>query len=152
MDFLKTSTPIQNAIQLVQNSPAFHSILDLYSRLSRNEVVFLGAASLFTIYNLLSYIKARYQKKYNLPPMVPLGLPVFGHSLYLMTFPNKFIDYCNGKYGELYNLNLLGKTVTIASGKCAEEVLKADHDDLSLEQGILKGSTCHYYALHSEAK
>jgi hypothetical protein len=139
METFKYSAPIQNAIQIVQKSSLVHSFQKVINQSSRNELLFLGTASFITFYNLFSYIKTRKQKQYNLPPMVPFALPVFGHSLYLAAFSNKFIDYCNNKYGELYNLNLLGKTTTIASGKCAEEALKAEHDELSLEHGILEG-------------
>ncbi|KAI8640968.1 cytochrome P450 [Parasitella parasitica] len=141
MDYLNTLTraaPIQHAIQLILQAPVSHQWVDFYKRSTRNELAFLGAATLLTAYNLVSYIKTRRQRL-NLPPTVPLSLPLVGHTLYMMTMSNKFIDWCNKNYGELYNLNFLGKQVTVASGKCAEEALKADQSDLSLEEGIVKG-------------
>lgn len=142
MDYLNTltkSAPIHNAIQLIQQSPITHRWTDFYRRSTRNELAFLGAAAFLTVYNLASYIKAKRQRL-NLPPTVPFSLPFVGHSLYVMTMPNKFIDWCNRNYGELYNLDLLGKEITVASGKCAEEALKADQLDLSLEEGVVKGN------------
>ncbi|KAL9541263.1 hypothetical protein MBANPS3_009220 [Mucor bainieri] len=140
MDYLNTlskSAPIHQAVELIQQSHLTHRWMDFYKRSTRSELTFLGAAAFLTLYNLSSYIKAKRQKLH-LPPTVPFSLPLVGHSLYLMVMPNKFIDWCNKNYGELYNINMLGKEVTVASGKCAEEALKADQADLSLEEGVVK--------------
>lgn len=144
MDYLNTlskSAPIHQAVELIQQSQLAHRWMDFYKRSTRNELTFLGAAAFLTLYNLSSYIKAKRQKLH-LPPTVPFSLPLLGHSLYLMAMPNKFIDWCNKHYGELYIINMLGKEVTVASGKCAEEALKADQADLSLEEGVVKGRAC----------
>lgn len=77
--------------------------------------------------------------------MVPFGLPFIGHSLYLALSPHKYLDWCNKKYGELYDLNIRGKRVTIANGKMGEEVLMADSNDLSLDAGLFKGKQYHYH-------
>lgn len=77
--------------------------------------------------------------KLNLPPTVAYNLPLFGHNLYMMVMPSKFLDWCNEKYGEIYNLNLQGRMITVASGKLGEETMKADADDLSIAQGIVRG-------------
>jgi hypothetical protein len=142
MDFVNTlsqSAPIHNAIQLIAQLPITHQLTSVYQRSSRNELAFVGAATFLTLYNLSSYIKSKTQKL-NLPPTVPFALPLIGHTLYTILMPNKFIDWCNNKYGELYTLELLGKTVTVANGKCAEEAMKAEATDLSLEHGILRGT------------
>ncbi|KAF1797439.1 cytochrome P450 [Mucor lusitanicus] len=98
--------------------------------------MFVGAAAFLTLYNLKTYINAKRQKL-NLPPYVPYGLPLIGHTLYLMASPFKFVDWCNKNYGEIYDINLLGKTVTVTSKKCAEETFKAETSDLSLNEGIV---------------
>lgn len=141
MEYLSTlskSAPIHQAVALIQQSHLAHRWTDFYKRSTRSELTFLGAAAFLTLYNLSSYIKAKRQKLH-LPPTVPYSLPLLGHSLYLMIMPAKFIDWCDKNYGELYNINMLGNEVTVASGKCAEEALKADQADLSLEEGVVKG-------------
>lgn len=141
MDYLQTisqSAPIHNAIRLIQNLPLTHKLEEFYKRASRNELMFVGAAAFLTLYNLKTYINAKRQKL-NLPPYVPYGLPLIGHTLYLMASPFKFVDWCNKNYGEIYDINLLGKTVTVTSKKCAEETFKAETSDLSLNEGIVNG-------------
>ncbi|KAI8061955.1 cytochrome P450 [Thamnidium elegans] len=140
MDYLnklQSNTPIQNAIQLIKQLPVSHRLTDMYKRSTKNELMLVGAATFITLYNLSAYIKAQRQKLH-LPPTVPFSLPLFGHTLYLMAMPNKFLDWCNQKYGEIYNLDVNGKTVTVTNGKSAEEAMKADQDDLSLEHGIVR--------------
>ncbi|KAI9469974.1 MAG: cytochrome P450 [Benjaminiella poitrasii] len=131
MDYLKPST----SIQFLQ--PLTHHLNELFRRSTKKELVFLGATTALTIYNLSAYITAKRQKL-NLPPTVAFSLPFIGHNLYMMLMPNKFIDWCNNTYGEIYNLVIFGQTVTVASGKCAEEALKAKSEDLSLEHGVLR--------------
>lgn len=141
MDYLQTisqSAPIHNAIRLIQNLPATHRLEEFYKRASRNELIFVGSAVFLTLYNLKAYINAKRQKL-NLPPTVAYGLPLVGHTLYLMLSPFKFIDWCNKNYGELYDLNLLGKTITVANKKCAEETFKAESSDLSFTEGLVLG-------------
>lgn len=141
MDYLnklQTNAPIQNAIQLIKQLPVTHRLTDMYKRSTKNELMFVGAATFITLYNLSAYIKAQRQKL-NLPPAVPFSLPLFGHTLYLMIMPNKFLDWCNEKYGEVYNLDVNGKTVTVTNGKSSEEAMKANQEDLSLEHGIVRG-------------
>lgn len=141
MDYLNTLTtnaPIQNAVQLIKQFPVTHRLTDMYKRSSKNELMFVGAATFLTLYNLSAYIKAKRQKL-NLPPMASYSLPLFGHGLYLMLMPNKFIDWCIKTYGEVYTVNMFGKTITVANGKSGEEALKADTEDLSLDQGIVRG-------------
>lgn len=142
MDYIKTlshSTPINDAIQLIQQLPITHTLTHYYSRSLRNERIFVGAATFLTIYNLVSYIKEK-TKRLHEPPMVPFGLPFVGHTLYLFLFPKQFIDWCNHRYGELYNIIFFGKTVTVSSGLIAQEVLKADMKDLSLDEATGTGT------------
>jgi hypothetical protein len=142
MDYLNTvisnNAPIQNAVRLIKQYPATNHLIDIYNRSSKKERYFVGVATFITLYNLSAYIKEKRQKLH-LPPLVPFGLPLLGHNLYLMLFPGKFIDWCSAKYGEVYRLQLLGKTVTVAGGKSAEEAMKAEQSDLSLEHGIVRG-------------
>jgi hypothetical protein len=156
MNYLDTLTTnpnghIQKAVQLIQQLPVTHWLSNTYSQSTRNELTLIGTATFLTLYNFISYIKSK-REKLNLPPTVPFGLPLLGHTLYLAFFPKKFIDWCNSKYGEVYNIHHLGKLVTIASGRCAEEAMKAESSELSLEHGILRGtkykniiSLCHAY-------
>jgi hypothetical protein len=141
MDYLNTisqSAPIHNAIRLIQKSPISHRLEGLYKRASRNELIFVGAATFLALYNLKAYVNAKRQKL-NIPPAVPYSLPLLGHTLYLMISPFKFIDWCNKNYGEIYDINMLGKIITVTSKKCAEETFKADASDLSLGEGIVNG-------------
>lgn len=132
------SAPINNAIQLLQRSPVVHYLGDLNKRSTKSERIFIGVASFITFYNLVSYIKEKRQKLHA-PPTVPFGIPFIGHMPYLMFMPNKFIDWCNKKYGEVYNIKNFGSIVTVVSGSSAREVLKADSSDLSMEEGTVKG-------------
>ncbi|KAI8879133.1 cytochrome P450 [Backusella circina FSU 941] len=119
------------------------------TQLSRNEkTVIVGLAAL-TLYNLTTYINSRRQKL-NKPPVVAYKLPIIGHSLYMMWNHNKFIDWCTKKYGELYTVNIMGKTITIARGKAAEEALKSSCEDLSLHHGVII-DILHMDYLHEDA-
>ncbi|KAG2210477.1 hypothetical protein INT47_002419 [Mucor saturninus] len=141
MDYLNklatNNAPIHNAVKLIKQLPVTHKLTDMYRRSSKNELMFIGAATFLTLYNLSAYIKAKRQRL-NLPPTIPFALPIVGHSLYLMYTPSRFLDWCNEKYGEVYNLNVLGKIITVASGKSAEEALIADQSDLSLDHGVVR--------------
>lgn len=143
MDYLNTvvshSAPIQNAVRLIKQLPVTNHLIDIYNRSSKNERYFIGAATFITLYNLSAYIKEKRQKLH-LAPLVPFGLPLLGHDLYLTLFPGKFIDWCSTKYGEVYRIQHLGKVITVASGKSAEEAMKAEQSDLSLEHGIIRGN------------
>lgn len=142
MDYINTlitqNAPIHNAVQLIKQFPVTHKLTDMYKRSSKNELMFIGAATFIALYNLSAYLNTKRQKL-NLPPTVPYGLPLVGHSLYLMFMPSKFLDWCNKNYGEVYNLNVLGKIMTVASGKSAEEAMKSDTADLSLDHGVVRG-------------
>lgn len=138
------STPIQHAIQLVQKSPWVHYLGDLNRRSTRNERIFLGVASALTAYNLISYLKERRQRL-RAPPSVAFGLPLVGHAPYLLFMPNKFIDWCTRKYGEVYNVRNFGKVITVVSGDSARDVLKANSEDLSMEEGSVKGIIYIYF-------
>ncbi|KAI8068359.1 cytochrome P450 [Gongronella butleri] len=98
------------------------------------------------VYQAVYYFRLKYQKL-NLPPRVPYSLPLVGHSLYLAWDANRFIDWCTKKYGEVFDIDLFGGPVTIASGRAGEEVLKADPEYLSLEEGILKDVLHLHYAI-----
>ncbi|KAI7895834.1 cytochrome P450 [Mucor mucedo] len=141
MDYLNTltthNTHIHNAVDLVRKFPVTQKLTDMYKRSSKNELLFIGAATYIALYNFSAYIKEKRQKLNN-PPAVPYGLPIFGHSLYLIFFPGKFMDWCNEKYGEMYNLNLRGKTVTVVGGKSGEESMKSDATELSLSDAIVR--------------
>jgi hypothetical protein len=147
MDYLKmlanNNTPINNAVNLIKQLPITRELASMYSRSSRSELYFLGAATFITLYNISAYIKAK-REKLNLPPSVPFSLPIVGHTLYLTFMPNKFMDWCNEKYGEVYNLDVLGKTVTVTNGLSAQEALKAEHSDLSLEHGVIRGKLSYF--------
>lgn len=142
MDYLDTlvrqNAPIQNAVKLIKQFPVTHKLTDMYNRSSKNELWLIGTATFITLYNLSSYLKEKRQKL-NLPPTVPFGLPLFGHTLYLMFMPRKFLNWCNKNYGEVYNLTLQGSVVTVTSGKSAEEAFKTKNTILSLDQGIVRG-------------
>lgn len=133
-----TNGPIHSAVELVQKLPITNRLTDVYKRSSKNELCFIGAATFITLYNLSSYIKERRQRL-NLAPTVPFGLPILGHTPYMMLMPTKFLDWCNKTYGEVYNLKVRGKLVTVTNGKCAEESLKAEREELSLSHGLVQG-------------
>lgn len=113
-------------------------LMDFYRRSNRTELFILGGATFLTFYNLASYIRAK-REKLRLPPRVGYSLPIVGHFLYLVYDSNRFIDWCTRTYGEVYDLDLFGSRITVTSGRTAEQVLKADASELSLEEGILKG-------------
>lgn len=138
MDYLPAATqaPIQRAVELLQ--PKLDTLLRLYRRSSRTELALIGGATLLTLYNLRNYIRAKRQKL-NLPPRVGYSLPIFGHLLYILRDPNGFLDWCADNYGEVFDLDLMTATVTVTAGRSAEEMLKAPSDQLSLEEGVLKG-------------
>ncbi|KAI7897760.1 cytochrome P450 [Cokeromyces recurvatus] len=155
MDYLSTlgnSPPIQSAIQTIQRClpmTVSHKLEDFYRRSSRNELIFIGAATFISLYNLAAYIKAKRQKL-KLPPTIPYGLPFLGHTLYLTLMPNKFIDWCNKHYGEIYNISVLGRYITVTNGKCAEEFMKAEINDLSMEEGNVKDMLYLHYVMDEQ--
>jgi hypothetical protein len=120
----------------------------LNNRLSRNEKTVIAGLAALTLYNLTTYIKARRQTL-NEPPVVAYKLPLIGHSLYMMWDHYRFIDWCAQKYGELYTVSIMGKTITIAGGKAAEEALKSSREDLSLHHGVIL-DILHLDYLHEE--
>ncbi|KAI8391452.1 cytochrome P450 [Radiomyces spectabilis] len=135
---------IQKAIEIVhQKTPK--ALLQFYQRSSRNELLLLGGTAFLTIYNLAKYINAKRQKLH-LPPRVAYALPVFGHSLYMLYDSNRFLDWCTKTYGEVYDIKMLGKTITVAGGRSGEEVLKAEPDYLSIKEGILTDVLYLHYA------
>ncbi|KAF7721598.1 hypothetical protein EC973_004371 [Apophysomyces ossiformis] len=80
------------------------------------------------------------------PPKIPFSLPFFGHVLYIFIFSDRFIDWCTKTYGELFDIDLMSKTITVAAGQCALEVMKADHHVLSLPEGTFKDMLYFDYA------
>jgi hypothetical protein len=136
MDF---SNPIHSAVRLVRELPLIRYLEDLTARSSRHERIFAGVMAFLAVYNLVGYIKEKRQTL-NVPPTVPFGLPFVGHFLYLLFIPNKFIDWCNAKYGEAYTINNFGDPTIIVNGNLAREALKADASYLSVDEGTLKGN------------
>ncbi|KAG2235319.1 hypothetical protein INT48_007950 [Thamnidium elegans] len=130
---------IHKAVQLIRQLTVSHQLTDIYQSSSQKQLCLWGITMFFALHSTISYIKQKRQKL-NLPPIVPFGLPLIGHSLYLALMPHRYLDWCNKNYGELYDLNIRGKRVTIANGKMGEEVLKADTSELSLDDGLLKDS------------
>ena len=135
---VSATTSIGKAVNLFQNTEFYSKALDFYRRSSRNELLVIGGATFITFYNLVSYIKERRQKL-NLPPRVGYAFPLLGHLPYILYDSNRFLDWCSEKYGDLYDLNMAGSVITVATGRLAEEAMKATSDELSLEEGILKG-------------
>ncbi|KAI8378869.1 cytochrome P450 [Choanephora cucurbitarum] len=140
MNYLNTITklpPIQSALQVIGRLPAIQQLIKICSNSSRKELAVLGTASFLTLYNLIRYIRER-REKLNLPPKVPFSLPLIGHTLYLSLASNRFLDLCADRYGEIFRIDYLGQTMTVVNGRCAEEAMKADSADLSLEFGVLR--------------
>jgi hypothetical protein len=120
-------------IQRMQKLP----LKDISRLYSKNNIT-IGVAAFIAIYNTMSYIRQKRQIL-NAPPDVPYSLPFLGHMPYLIMMPNKFVDWCNQKYGEAYTINRFGKSVTMVSGSLAHELLQADYSALSSREGIMKG-------------
>ncbi|KAF7723855.1 hypothetical protein EC973_001581 [Apophysomyces ossiformis] len=110
----------------------------VYQWKSSRNLLSLAIPVAYSLYIVISCSKSRQQHKKS-PPKVAFSLPLFGHNLYMLFFSSRFLDWCTETYGELFDLNLMGKTVTIASGQCALEVLKADHRVLSTVEGTIIG-------------
>eukprot|EP00127_Corallochytrium_limacisporum_P005625 Clim_evm4s210 gene=Clim_evmTU4s210 len=72
--------------------------------------------------------------KYKLPPMAKGGLPVLGHAVQFGTDPINFLTKCYVEYGEVFSINLLGKTCTYLVGpKPAPIFFASKNDDLNAE-------------------
>ncbi|KAI8142586.1 cytochrome P450 [Fennellomyces sp. T-0311] len=140
------TTSILTAVDLFQKTDLYSKCLHFYRHSTRNELLVLGGATFLTVYNFISYIKAR-REKLNLPPRVGYAFPLLGHLPYLLYDSNRFLDWCSQKYGDLYDINIAGSITTVASGHSAEEALKAVHEDLSLEEGVLKDVLYLHYVL-----
>lgn len=141
------STLISKSVELLdQYAP---KALQYYNQASRLDIAVITAATTVVLYNLRSMINNSKYKNLNLPPKVSYSLPLFGHTLYMATFPNKFLDWCISKYGDTFDLELLGNTVTVAGGPIAEQVMKEDSSKLSLEHGVLR-ETLHVHYLFNE--
>ncbi|GAA5801963.1 hypothetical protein HPULCUR_007423 [Helicostylum pulchrum] len=141
--------PIHKAVQLIRQLTMPHQLTEMYQGSSRKQLCLWGITMFFALRSTINYIKQKRQKL-NRPPMVPFGLPLIGHSLYLALMPHKYLDWCNKTYGELYDLNIRGNRITIANGKMGEEVLKADSKDLSLDAGLFTETQFLHYALNSK--
>ncbi|GAB5588579.1 hypothetical protein Unana1_03479 [Umbelopsis nana] len=146
MNFL--SILISKSVELLnEHAP---KAVQYYSKASCMDLVVVGAAAAIALYNLRSMVSNANPRHLNLPPKVPYSLPLFGHTLYVVFNANKFLDWCVAKYGDTFDLDLLGKTVTVAGGSIAEQVMKADAHKLSLEKGILT-ETLHVHYVFNEA-
>ncbi|KAI9028849.1 cytochrome P450 [Phycomyces nitens] len=144
MSDISISNPIESLLGVLNNiSPRAVSMLQ---SATRTELILYGGTAFYTVYNLVQYIKNK-PEKYNKPPRVPFSLPLFGHSLYLFWDSHRFIDWCIAKYGEVYELSIMGKIVTVASGNSGQEALKAESSFLSLEEGIIKDILYLQYAI-----
>ncbi|KAI7857060.1 cytochrome P450 [Circinella umbellata] len=143
---VSATTSIGKAVNLFQNTDFYSKALELYSRSSRNELLLIGGATFFTFYNLVDYIKTR-REKLNLPPRVGYAFPLLGHLPYIFYDSDRFLDWCSEKYGDIYDLNLGGSITTIATGRSAEEALKAPTDELSLKEGVLEDVLFMHYVI-----
>ncbi|KAI8343826.1 cytochrome P450 [Blakeslea trispora] len=149
MNYLDTITklpPIQSALKVLSQLPVTDRLMKMYSNATQKELVFLGAAAFVTIHSLIGLIKQQ-REKLNLPPKVPFSLPFVGHTPYLLLASNRFLDFCIERYGEIFQIDHLGQTITVTSGRCAEEAMKANTDDLSVEHGILRDVLFLHYVL-----
>ncbi|CDH58333.1 cytochrome p450 [Lichtheimia corymbifera JMRC:FSU:9682] len=147
MDSLLPTTArasIQKAIDLIQKTSAYPVLHQFYQRSSRNELLVIGGATFLTLYNLISYVNSKRQKLH-LPPRVAYGLPLVGHLPYILYDGSRFLDWCVDKYGEVFDLSFPSGVVTVTSGRSAEEALKADSKDLSLEKGVLEDTLFMHY-------
>lgn len=136
MDF---STLISKSVELLnQHAP---QVVQLYSRATPTDLAVVGAASALTLYNISSMINKAKYSHLNMPRKVAYSLPLLGHTLYMAVNANKFLDWCVANYGDTFDLDILGKTVTVAGGKVAEQVMKEDGHILSLEHGVLTGKS-----------
>ncbi|KAF7721458.1 hypothetical protein EC973_004660 [Apophysomyces ossiformis] len=115
---------------------SFWFIDHIFHRLSSGETWILGILIFWAVYNLIEYTGSNKQKL-NLPPKAAYSLPLFGHTLYVVFNSSWFLDWCTKTYGEVFDLDLIGTTVTVAAGRCAEDVLKADPSDLSIVEGAI---------------
>ncbi|KAG2210040.1 hypothetical protein INT47_003476 [Mucor saturninus] len=132
-----TYTSISKTVQIVKQILTNSRLANICKNSQKSDLVLIGAAMFITFYSLSDYFRVK-TSRLNLPPTVAYSLPFFGHNLYLMFMPSKFLDWCNNEYGEIYNLILQGKMMTITSGKLGEETLKADSEYLSIDQGIVR--------------
>jgi hypothetical protein len=131
------STLISKSVELInQHAP---SVVRQYNQASRMDLVVIGAATAMVLYNLRSMVANAKTRHLNLPPKVAYSLPLLGHTLYMVVNANKFLDWCVANYGDTFDLDILGKTVTVAGGSIAEQAMKEDGDKLSLEHGVLTG-------------
>src|ERR1700752_4183829 len=123
------SSLISKSIDLLnQHAP---KAIQYYNQASRLDLLVVGTVTAMALYNLNSMITNSKYRHLNLPPKVAYSLPLFGHTLYMIINANKFLDWCVAKYGDTFDLNLLGNTITVAGGGIAEQVMKEDNDKLS---------------------
>lgn len=118
------------------------NIINTTKHFTPKELVVLGGATILTVYNLIQFYRERKQLRgFNAPPHVAYSLPIFGHSLYLLYDNIRFTDWCIKTYGDIYDLDVFGKTMTVTSGVVAQQVFKVEEDQLSGIEGALKGKT-----------
>ncbi|KAI9315675.1 cytochrome P450, partial [Dichotomocladium elegans] len=139
-------TSIEKAVRLVQNTSIYPVLNAFYQRSTRNELIFVGAAAFLTLYNLSGYIKEKRRKLYS-PPLAGYGWPLLGHIPYMLYDSSRFLDWCATKYGDVFDLKMGRSLVTVTTGASGEEVLKATHEDLSLEHGILRDVLFLHYCI-----
>ncbi|KAI8886594.1 cytochrome P450 [Backusella circina FSU 941] len=68
----------------------------------------------------------------------------------MMFAHNRFIDWCNQKFGETYRISMFGETIYVASGKAGEESMKANREDFSINEGT-SVDLLHLDFLHEKA-
>ncbi|ORX70393.1 cytochrome P450 [Basidiobolus meristosporus CBS 931.73] len=87
----------------------------------------LYSAALFLgLYFLGKYLRnQRASPQLNEPPNVPYFLPLVGHSLQLYLDPKRFLKKCNQQYGDIFNLFIMGKRVTVVRDRYAMEMFRA---------------------------
>ncbi|RHZ70121.1 hypothetical protein Glove_275g15 [Diversispora epigaea] len=77
-----------------------------------------------TIYVIYWINNPRVNK--NEPPMVPYKFPIIGHTLDYFFNAENFLAECRQKYGDPFNIYVLGQVNTIAGNEIAQEVYNTD--------------------------
>lgn len=98
-----------------------------------------GGIALWIAHKVLSPCPSKRKSTLNAPPQAAFALPIFGHLFYLLLDSSRFLDWCASHYGEVFDLKVLWKTITVVNSQSAVEAMKADSSQLSMEQGTMKG-------------
>ncbi|RUS26347.1 cytochrome P450 [Jimgerdemannia flammicorona] len=96
------------------------------------QLILSSVLALGTCYVLMSFMRRLRAAKSNIP-LVPYSIPFVGHFIELISHPFEFLSKCREKYGDAFDVYMMGTTLTMVTGQTGYEILKAPEAAMSHE-------------------